>query len=109
MPKKERVELIDGAGIKSRKKRLVEANKVIIKPRGKKSHTPSYRAKFDESCFLYYTVGPFWPFKLMKRKLVLIDGQDECISIKKDNVELGRYDVTRHWDCLLYTSPSPRD
>jgi len=101
---KETVEIIAGNGVRTRKKYAVKGNSVIIRERNKKTHSSRYAPTFDETCFVYFTKG-IRPFKRLKRKLMLLDGKDECISFK-DPVELGRYDVEEHFKYEVYNKAS---
>jgi len=90
---KEIVEIIGEYGIKKRKKYPVKENKVLIEPPKVKARGHSgWMPDFDKDCFLHYNVGIF-PFKRLKRKLMVMDGASKCINFYgKDAVEIPFYD-----------------
>jgi len=84
---------IRGKGIKKRKKYPVENNKVLIeKPKIRGKGHSGWMPEFDKHCFLYYHTGIF-PFKRLKRKLMVMDGASKCIAFKgKDDVKVPVFD-----------------
>jgi hypothetical protein len=100
MPQKILVEVLDASGIKKRKKCIVQGSSVVIqqkKGRGR-SYTPAFQAKFDESCLIFYR--GMWPFRFLKRKLMVFDGHTKCISFNADTkiMEPSQYDVAELFD-----------
>ena len=86
---KEIVEIIGENGIKKRKKYPIEQNKVVI-DKQKTKHT-GWMPEFTKHSFLYYFSGVF-PFKRLKRKLMVMEGADKCIEFRgKDDVEVPVY------------------
>jgi hypothetical protein len=75
------VEIYDSTGLKSRKKYPIEADQVVIRKGRPVPGGAAYKAKFDEDCVVYFWSG-YWPFKSLKRKLMLQDGATECINIR---------------------------
>jgi len=91
MPKiaKEIVEIIGENGIKKRKKYPIEQNKVVIDKQ--KTKHAGWMPEFTKDSFLYYFSGVF-PFKRLKRKLMIMEGADKCIEFRgKDDVEVPVY------------------
>jgi hypothetical protein len=72
-------EIYGPQGMRKRKLR-VEGNQVIVRSSKKGRGLPDYRASFDESSIILYKKG-IWPFKLLRQKVMLIDGADKCISL----------------------------
>jgi hypothetical protein len=78
-----------------RRKLRVDGNQVIVKRSDKGRGSPDYRATFDENSIVLFRKG-LWPFRLLRQKLMLIDGADHCISfhyeINKGTVDMPVYD-----------------
>ena len=86
---KEIVEIIGDSGIKKRKKYPIEQNKVVIDKQ--KTKHAGWMPEFTKHSFLYYFSGVF-PFKRLKRKLMVMEGADKCIEFRgKDDVEVPVY------------------
>jgi len=91
---KEIVEIIGENGIKKRKKYPVaeKGDKIIIEKASKGRGNAGWMPEFSKDSFLYYFSGIF-PFKRLKRKLMVKDGADKCIDFYgKDGVEVPFYD-----------------
>lgn len=87
---KERVEILSGNTIKSRKKYKVENNTVVIEKAGKGRGHIGWTPKYSESSFIYKRNI----FGILKRKLVVIEGSDRCIDFKTEDDEARTYPVT---------------
>ena len=86
---KEIVEIIGENGIKKRKKYPIEQNKVVIDKQ--KTKHAGWMPEFTKDSFLYYFSGIF-PFKRLKRKLMIMEGADKCIEFRgKEDVEVPIY------------------
>lgn len=73
------VEIIGPNGIKSRKKYEIEGNTVVISKAKRGRGPPAYKPKFTKDCIVPYRKG-IWPFKMLKHKLILMEGANECIT-----------------------------
>ncbi|MDH7607704.1 MAG: hypothetical protein QHH12_08145 [Candidatus Bathyarchaeota archaeon] len=85
------VEIYDKTGLKKVKKCPIESDHVIIRSPRRGPGGSAYKARFNEDCIIYYTAG-LWPFKRLKRKLLLKDGATECINLHADPIELPTWD-----------------
>ena len=89
---KELVEIVGEYGIKKRKKFVVEGNKVVIEaPKVRGRGHSGWMPEFNKDCFLFYYVG-FFPFKRLKRKLMVMEGANKCIEFKGKDVQVPIYD-----------------
>jgi len=91
------VEIIGENGIKSRKKYLVEDDKVMItrgrKGRGGAGWTPT----FNRDCLLPYYVG-IWPFRRLKHKLMVIENHASCISFRAEGIDKSMIDFKEYFN-----------
>jgi len=87
------VQIIVENDIRKEKKYPVKGNKVLIEPPKKKARGHSgWMPEYTKDCFLYYVAGHF-PFKKLKRKLMVVFGASKCIEFKgKDDVKIPVYD-----------------
>lgn len=94
---KERVEIISGNTVKSRKKYHVENGYVIIQKGGKGRGKTAWNPQFTESCFKYKRniLG------ILKRTLAVKEGSENCIDYGKENEDVKMYPITllslKHW------------
>jgi len=87
------VEIIGENGIKKRKKYPIakDGNKVVIEKATKGRGHAGWMPEFDRDCMLYYFSGIF-PFKRLKRKLMVMDGASKCIGFMGKDVQVPVYD-----------------
>jgi hypothetical protein len=80
-----KTDILTSIGLKT-KKLKVEGNFVIVR-KEKKGKTSGYKAEFDKECLLPYR-STF--FRLLKNKLMLVDGAEKCISFRigKDKADI---------------------
>ena len=87
------VQIIVENDIRTGKKYPIKGNKVLIeKPKTKGRGHSGWMPEYTRDCFLYYVAGHF-PFKKLKRKLMVVFGASKCIEFKgKKGVEVPVYD-----------------
>jgi len=73
-----RVEIIGPGGMHA-KNYVIEENTVIIRKGRRGSGGASYKPEFTRDCLIEYKTG-IWPFRKLRKKLMLFDGGDKCIS-----------------------------
>jgi hypothetical protein len=73
---KMKTDILTSTGLKT-KKLKVEGNFIVVK-KEKKGKNSEYKAEFDKECLIPYRNR----LRLLKQKLMLIDGADKCISFK---------------------------
>ena len=86
------VEIHDKTGIRLKKKYPIEENRVIIVKAKSAPGGASYEPTFDDDCIRLYYEGR-WPFRRLKRKLLLWNGANHCISFKSKDID--KHEPTR--------------
>ena len=80
-----------------RKKKLkAEGGQVIVRKGAKGRGKADYRATFTRESLIHYQKKALWPLpypNVLKQKLMLIDGADECITLKYDEGEASQMPV----------------
>lgn len=80
------VEIIDKSGIPHKAKYPYEENHVVIAKGSKKPGDVRYAPEFNRDCILPYFEGK-WPFRRLKRRLMVWNGSDHCIEFIPEKLD----------------------